>query len=563
MDTFNAVNVQSSTQNKPGTGSTPHDLLRNRKAIVIDDMGAAVVIARNMLVSLGAKLVDTAQDYASAFTKIARKPYDLILCDFNLGAGLNGQQLLRDLRHVGRLSYTTLFVVVSAERTRDIVLGTIECEPDGYIAKPFTQGEFKLRIARLVEQQNMLSSFNKALDARDYTRAFSEADHIIDSEPRYASLALKRKAGVLYEIKAFDEAKALFDKALQKHNGQTWAKIGRARCIAESGDTGKAIAEFEQIIAEHKLAVPAIDSLATCHLRNGNKRAALQALTQSLELSPMSTERQRWHGDLCFDTGEMDSAMKAYQTVIKLATGTLKENPVQYENYLKALRKAVESSTDNKLAMELIADGKKVVKTSLKKFEDAELLRLNQTLIRALEKVKLGDNEESIAIIDAALERHKAMLSENPEVVIDLAETKFFADDRPGAEALLVALKEKYADNPQLVERIQAIIDTPLPYHKRVLITELNRRGKLCYERQDYDEALKHFNHALQEYPQHPAINMNAVQVMLKMIEAGQLNRGCFQEAQRYLDASVSLEPEHPEYTRKQAFTKYLRKQLA
>ena len=538
-------------------------LLHNKKALVVDDMGAAVVIARNMLVSLGAKQVDTAHDYQSAFPLIAKRHYDLILCDFNLGAGLNGQQLLRDLQHVGRISHTTLFVIVSAERTRDIVLGTIECEPDGYIAKPFTQGDFKQRISRLVEQQKVFHAFDEALDNKDYRKAFQKAESIKANFLKYENLVLKKKAAVLYGLKAFDEAKSLFDEALRKHSGQTWAKIGRARCIAELGELDKAIDEFNDVISEHRLAVPAIDSLATCLLRKGNKREAQEAIAQSLELSPMSIERQRWQGELSLEIGELDSSMKAYKSVIKLASDTLKEVPRQYENYLKAVRKAVESSIDDKRSKELIAEGKSFVKTGLKKFEGAETLRMNQTILRALEKYKGGDAEEAIAIIDAAIERHKDMLADDIEAVIDIAETKLFAGDRPGAEMLLNDLMKKYPDNKPLQERLQAIIDTPLPYHKRVMITELNRRGKQFYEEEKFDEALKHFDHALKEYPLHPAINLNSVQTILKMMELGILSNDAYSMANKYLDNCVELESEHPEYNRKEAFKKHLSKKLS
>ncbi len=546
---------------KPKAESKP--LLHNKKAMVVDDMGAAVVIARNMLISLGAKQVDTGHDYQSAFPQIARKHYDLILCDFNLGSGLNGQQLLRDLRHVGRISYNTLFVVVSAERTKDIVLGTIECEPDGYITKPFTQADVKLRLAKLVEQQKTFKGFNTALDEKDYRKALLLVDKIRIDYPRYGNLALKKKAAALYEMKAYEEAKMCYDEALRNHSGQSWAKIGRAQCIAEMGDLSKAIREFEEIIQEHKLAVPAIDNLAACLLRQGDKREAQMTVAKSLELSPMSIERQRWQGELSLEVGELDESLKAYGSVLKLANGTLKENPKQYESYVKVVRKAVESSIDPKRSKELIADGKKVLKDAFKKYEDAESLRLNQTLLRAIEKHTMGDSEECIAIVDAAIERHKELLGGDPEAVIDIAETKFYAGDQPGAEILLKDLIEKYPENKKLKDRIQAILDTPLPYHKRVLITELNRRGKQFYEEGVYDDALKHFDHALKEYPLHPAINLNAIQTLLKMIESEELSKEGYLTAKNYLDSCVSLEPEHPEFSRKEAFTKFLTKKLA
>lgn len=535
-------------------------LLHGKRAIVIDDMGAAVAIGRNMLMSLGAKQVDTANDYQSAFILLARKKYDLVLCDFNLGTGLNGQQLLRDLRHIDRLSYTTLFVVVSAERTKDIVLGTIECEPDGYIAKPFTQGDFIQRITRLIEQQSAFEAFNKALDNKQYAEAFAEADKIRAQQPKYSNLALRKKAGTLYELKRYEGALEQFDKALEKHS-LTWAQIGRARCIAELGNTAQAIEEFEAIIQNNGLAVPAIDSLATCQLREGRKKDAQASVAKAISLSPMSIERQRWLGELSMDIGELETAVKANRSVLKLAQGTLKESVKQYETFSRTLRKAIEEETDSKIISDRIREGRQVIKEGLQKFEDEESLKANDTLYRALDKFKQGDNEETIAIVDAAIERHKALLVEQPSLIIDIAETKLLAGDRPSAESMLRKLMVDHKDNKRLVDLAQSILDIPLPHHQRVLITEKNRQGKHLYDAGDYEQALSSFRDALNLYPHHPSINLNAIQATLKLIESGERSERALKEAQAYLDASVPLESDHPEYTRKEAFRKYLDKQ--
>ena len=539
--------------------SSAKPLLHGKRAIVIDDMGAAVAIGRNMLMSLGAKQVDTANDYQSAFILLARKKYDLVLCDFNLGEGLNGQQLLRDLRHIDRLSYTTLFVVVSAERTKDIVLGTIECEPDGYIAKPFTQGDFIQRITRLVEQQSAFETFNQALDNKQYAEAFSEADRIRAKHPKYSNLALRKKAGTLYELKQYEGALEQFDKALEKHT-LTWAQIGRARCIAELGNTAQAIEEFEDIIQNNGLAVPAIDSLATCQLREGRKKDAQASVAKAISLSPMSIERQRWLGELSMDIGELETAVKANRSVLKLAQGTLKESVKQYETFSRTLRKAIEEETDSKAIKDRIREGRQVIKEGLQKFENHESLKANDTLYRALDKFKQGDNEETIAIVDAAIERHKDLLLEQPSLIIDIAETKLLAGDRPSAESMLRKLIEDHQDKKKLVDQAQSILDIPLPHHQRVLITEKNRQGKHLYDAGDYEQALSSFRDALNLYPHHPSINLNAIQATLKLIESGERSERALKEAQAYLDASVPLESDHPEYTRKEAFRKYLAK---
>lgn len=541
--------------------------LEGKKALVIDDMGAAVVIGKNMLMTLGAAHVDTATDYQIAFSRIAQKRYDIILCDFNLGIGLNGQQLLRDLRHINRLSYTTLFIVVSGERTHDIVLGTIECEPDGYIAKPFTQGDFKHRIIKLVEQQALFQEFNQAQDDREYDEAIKIAKQIMIHHPRMRSLALRKTANMLYEQKRYPEARDLFERALVLREEQTWAQIGRARCMAEMGELDEAIDSFQTIISQNQLAVPAMDSLATCYERKKKKREALDMLLQSAALSPMSLDRQRWLSGLSMDVGEINLSVKACKMILKLAEGTLKEAPEQHDQYAKTLRKAVAFTQDPKKKAELIEEGRGHLKVALKKYEEnpnaREYLKFNEAMFRSLEKFEQGNEEESIAIIDAAVIRHRDLLKEDPMLNIDVAEAKLYADDRAGAEQLLREVMKKYPEQKELLEKIHSIIDSPIPYHQRIIISELNRKGRSEYDAGLYEDALASFRKALEIYPKHPAINLNAVQVMLKMIESGHRSPNAYREAKQYLDASVTLEPEHPEYQRKEAFKRFLSKKLA
>lgn len=541
--------------------------LEGKKALVIDDMGAAVVIGKNMLMNLGAAHVDIASDYQIAFSRIAQKRYDLILCDFNLGIGLNGQQLLRDLRHINRLSYTTLFIVVSGERTHDIVLGTIECEPDGYIAKPFTQGDFKHRIIKLVEQQELFLEFNQAQDDRQYDQAVKIAKQIMIHHPRMRSLALRKTANMLYEQKRYAEARDLFERALVLREEQIWAQIGRARCMAEMGELDEAIESFQAIISKNQLAVPAMDSLAICYERKKQKREALDMLLQSAALSPMSLDRQRWLSGLSMDVGEINISVKACKMILKLAEGTLKESPEQHDLYARTLRKAVAYTQDLKKKAELIEEGRTHLKTALKKYEEnpeaREYLKFNEAMFRSLEKFEQGNDEESIAIIDAAVIRHRDLLKQDPMLNIDVAEAKLYADDRAGAEQLLREVMKKYPEQKELLEKIHSIIDSPIPFHQRIIISELNRKGRSEYDAGLYEEALASFRKALEIYPMHPAINLNAVQVMLKMIDAGQRTPNAYREAKQYLDASVALEPEHPEYERKEAFKRFLNKKTA
>ena len=74
-------------------------------------------------------------------------------------------------------------------------------------------------------------------------------------------------------------------------------------------------------------------------------------------------------------------------------------------------------------------------------------------------------------------------------MVIDIAETKFYTGDLPGAEMILRKLMKDNPDNPKLRDRIQAIIDTPFLITKGLCSMELNRQGK-SYDAGEYEEAL-------------------------------------------------------------------------
>jgi tetratricopeptide (TPR) repeat protein len=253
--------------------------------------------------------------------------------------------------------------------------------------------------------------------------------------------------------------------------------------------------------------------------------------------------------------------------ILKLAQGTLKETPEQHDQYARTLRKAVAFTQDPKKKSELIEEGRSHLKNVLKKYEEnpaaREYLKFNEAMFRSLEKFEQGNDEESIAIIDAAVIRHRDLLKQDPMLNIDVAEAKLYADDRAGAEQLLREVMKKYPEQKELLEKIHSIIDSPIPFHQRIIIAELNRKGRSEYDAGLYEDALASFRKALEIYPKHPAINLNAVQVMLKMIEAGQRSPNAYREAKQYLDASVSLEPEHPEYERKEAFKRFLGKKIA
>jgi len=76
-------------------GSTDYSKLR---VLVVDDFNSFRMTLGKMLSELGFRHIDGAADGVEAFKYCQKHQYDLVLCDYNLGPGKNGQQLLEELR---------------------------------------------------------------------------------------------------------------------------------------------------------------------------------------------------------------------------------------------------------------------------------------------------------------------------------------------------------------------------------------------------------------------------------------------------------------------------------
>ena len=80
----------------------------------------------------------------------------MVLCDYNLGAGQNGQQVLEELRKDGRIKPQDIFILISAETSRNVVMSAFDCEPDAYLSKPISTKTIEQRVKRLLNKRKEL-----------------------------------------------------------------------------------------------------------------------------------------------------------------------------------------------------------------------------------------------------------------------------------------------------------------------------------------------------------------------------------------------------------------------
>src|SRR3972149_1195228 len=95
------------------------------KALLIDDMSGMRANLRAQLAQLGLQDVVQAASATEAMKAITDqapgRPFDLVLCDYNLGGDTNGQQLLEHARALKLLLPVTIWFMVTAESSYDYV----------------------------------------------------------------------------------------------------------------------------------------------------------------------------------------------------------------------------------------------------------------------------------------------------------------------------------------------------------------------------------------------------------------------------------------------------------
>ena len=96
----------------------------NLRFLIVEDSSFFRSAVNGMLNSFGVTKIEAVQNGNQAMEACRSRHYDVVLCDYDLGKGQTGQQLLEALRHNQIINRTTLFVMVTADTSRQAVLAS-------------------------------------------------------------------------------------------------------------------------------------------------------------------------------------------------------------------------------------------------------------------------------------------------------------------------------------------------------------------------------------------------------------------------------------------------------
>jgi DNA-binding response OmpR family regulator len=241
---------------------------------------------RTMLDNFGMRDVQFAASAASAIRKLREARYDLILSEHDLGDDAqDGQHLLEDLRTHRIIPRSTVFIMISGERSYERVVGTAEFSPDDYVLKPFTPGILQARIERAMNRREAFLPVFALLEEGRSEEAMNACATERQRHPGWRSDFIRLQADLALENARRELAESLYREASDS-TGAPWARLGHARLLMAAGRHSDALPILERLIGESEHYLEAYDLLAKCREHAGQTDQARATLAEAVRRSP-------------------------------------------------------------------------------------------------------------------------------------------------------------------------------------------------------------------------------------------------------------------------------------
>lgn len=511
--------------------------------LIVDDFGDMRSMLRSMLGMFGVTKVDAASNGKEAIQYLERGKYDVVLCDYNLGQGKDGQQVLEEARHRELISLSTVFVMITAENTREMVLGAIEYEPDSYLSKPFTKDLLRNRLEKLLAKKQDLEAVDQALERKDYGRAIALLDQRIAKRPKNLAELTRLKAELCLHAGDYRSAAAIYERVLAIRE-IPWARLGLGRVLYYRKQYQEAREIFQDLINNNSRMTVAYDWLARAHTALGDGDGAQEVLGIAVELSPKAILRQRALGEAAFRNKDFEAAEQAFRQSVNQGKYSVFKHPSPYARLTEAVL-ANDRHKDKKEAMSVL----KQIERDFGRDGEAQLYAvMSEVQIYSYE----GDQDamkKSLARADQLYER--LGVHGKPELTLAMARTASRAGNQARAEELFQKAVRNNHEDDEFLRSVEADYQSAgLPGDPSELIAsikkeivELNNKGVKLAGSGQIQQAIGLFEEAAEGMTENKIINLNAAKVLILHMERQGADAESMSKARKYIERARKLDP--------------------
>lgn len=516
----------------------------NLSVLIIDPSPSMRGSLHNMLNQSNITKIEYAVSSGTAVRQVSKRAYDIILCEYDLGNGQDGQdgqQLLEDMRHHKLIGLWTIFIIITSERAYEKIVSAAELTPTDYILKPFTVEVLIQRIARAIEKRTAFLPVYQLIGQGNMAEAVKACDTARSTNKRYGFDFLRLQAELHLSMGALNEAASIYQQVMAV-KPLAWAQLGLAKTLFQQEQYHESEEILVKLVAESDKFMDAYDWLAKTHEATGQMALAQKVLEGAVSISPHVVRRLRRLGEVAYEAGDADAAERSFKQVVSKAKYSEFRDPEDHVNLVKALVK----KGDSVQAGAVIRDLEKALRGNPK-------LESCRALSSAMLNEAIGKADEAKGELNIVVEANRAqkVLSNDMKVVLARACLDAKMDDA-ATEVLFDVVGE--AGSSVTVEKALGVLEQAgredlaasmqqtLQKQAVELMTTVSDKSKSG----DYKGATILMLEAVRKAPGNARIIMGAVASIIKQLDELGWEHPVGETARLLLEKLRLLEPNNP-----------------
>ena len=521
--------------------------LERKRALLIDRHPNARNSLRIMLSALGVTAVHNAGSSAEVLRQVKAHHFDIILSDYQLEDGRDGQQLLEELRQQHLVALTTVFIIITSERAYHNVVSVAELAPDDYLIKPFTADELHGRLIRALYKKHFFAQLYEQLDNGAFSEALTTCEGLVAQESGFLFDALRLKGEILNALGRHAEAKAVYEQVLEQRV-VPWAKMGLAMALRGQQQMTEALAVGESLVDDFPEFTAAYDFLAEVQEDMGQSAEAQETLQRAATISPNNSSRQRLVGDVAARNNDLPAAEKAYGKVLERRRGSSLKNIDDYTNLSRIMVERGHTEGAKKINDELRRDWR-----GNKQGELAALV------MEGLCAEKEGDPAKAKRAVEQAILLHEAIKNEggaapvSQKLTLDLAQACLATGNEAAAQEIVRKVAAENHENRAMIAQVQNIYTKAgMEQNGQELlaqvgreIVELNNRGVLAARSGDVQGSVQLLMEAAERVPNLQFL-VNATKAIFTLLEIKGWDANLAKRGLRYLEMAQTKDIRNP-----------------
>jgi tetratricopeptide (TPR) repeat protein len=513
--------------------------LKSKKILIVEDYSIMRNALKEMLYAIGAQDIFEVINGQDAITAMHNNKFDIILCDYNLGPGKNGQQVLEEAKYNKLLPYNVIFIIVTVEHDLAMVLGAVENKPDEYLTKPFTAQQLLSRLAKNYNRKNFLGSVEREMHRGNFAIAVRNCDKLLKSSPtNMRPHLLKLRAQLSIAVGDLNTAKAIYQEVLQQRE-LNWARNGLGKIFFLEGNYEQAIKTFHQVINDHPMLMEAYDWLAKSLIQTARYKEAEDILHTAIELSPQAILRQKDLGEIADQNNNLEAAERAYQAVVTLGKNSVHKLPSDFSKLAKLYSK----TNKEIVALKIIDDMRQT-------FPNNTETELTAATLETRIYQKLDNKSLTVQAYNRLHQYSNHLNHQLPkELQMDIVAVFYSNDDTEKADQLLQALVRKNIDDESFLNKLMELHKTHASgyYAEHIIqqtrqeLIEINNNGVRLYKQEKFSEALEIFAKAIKKMPDNKTIIVNMAKVILYDMKKTGCTQAKLAQAKAYINKALQI----------------------